>query len=227
MTSPSPLLFDTYYHIYNRGTNGENIFIQERNYEYFLKLYEKHVSPIADTFAYCMLRNHFHIAVRIKSEDEILKTLRVSSMNQNRVKQSDSADQGKGQSKKPLGSLLPNYASRRFSNFFNAYAKSINIAYARTGSLFEHPFGRVPITDDRQFWTVIAYIHQNPQKHKFVRDFRDWKYSSYGVILSAKHTIVKRDKVLQWFGNKDDYLSLHNDWVVDAQSKWFAGDDYD
>ena len=31
MTSPSPLLFNTYYHIYNRGTNGENIFIQERN----------------------------------------------------------------------------------------------------------------------------------------------------------------------------------------------------
>ena len=53
MTSPSPLLYDTYYHIYNRGTNGENIFVQERNYEYFLKLYEKHIVPVADTFAYC------------------------------------------------------------------------------------------------------------------------------------------------------------------------------
>jgi len=124
--------------------------------------------------------------------------------------------------------MIPeDYASQKFSNFFNAYAKSINIAYSRTGSLFEHPFGRVPITDDRHFWTVIAYIHQNPQKHKFVKDFRDWKYSSYGIILSTKHTIVKRDKVMQWFGNKDEYLSLHNDWVADAQSKWFAGDDYD
>jgi len=228
MTSPSPLLFDTYYHIYNRGTNGENIFIQERNYEYFLKLYEKHISPIADTFAYCMLRNHFHIAVRIKSKEEIIKTLRVSSLNQNRVKQNDSANQDTNQSRKPLGSNLPeDYASQKFSNFFNAYAKSINIAYSRTGSLFEHPFGRVPITDDRQFWTVIAYIHQNPQKHKFVKDFRDWKYSSYGVILSTKHTIIKRDKIMKWFGNKDEYLSLHNDWVADAQSKWFAGNDYD
>ena len=26
MTSPSPLLYDTYYHIYNRGNNRENIF---------------------------------------------------------------------------------------------------------------------------------------------------------------------------------------------------------
>lgn len=228
MTSPPPLLFDTYYHIYNRGTNGENIFIEERNYEYFLKLYEKHVSPIADTFAYCMLRNHFHIAVRIKSEEEIIKTLKVSSANQNHTKQDNLANPNDSQSRKPLGSLIPeNYASQRFSNFFNAYAKSINIAYARTGSLFEHPFGRVPITNDHQFWTVIAYIHQNPQKHKFVKDFRDWKYSSYGVILSTKHTIVKRDKIMKWFGNKDEYIALHNDWVVDAQSKWFAGDDYD
>ena len=228
MTSPSPLLFDTYYHIYNRGTNGENIFIQERNYEHFLKLYEKHISPVADTFAYCMLRNHFHIAVRIKSEEEILKTLRVSSSNQNRVKQNNFANQDTNRSRKPLGSNIPeDYASQRFSNFFNAYAKSINIAYSRTGSLFEHPFGRVPITDDRQFWTVIAYIHQNPQKHKFVQDFRDWKYSSYGVILSTKHSIINRDEVMKWFGNKDEYLSLHNDWVADAQSKWFAGDDYD
>lgn len=228
MTSPSPLLFDTYYHIYNRGTNGENIFIQERNYEYFLKLHEKHVSPVADTFAYCMLRNHFHIAVRIKSEEEILETLKVSSANQKHIKQDNPASSDEGQSRKPLGSTVPeNYASQKFSNFFNAYAKSINTAYSRTGSLFEHPFGRVPITNDRQFWTVIAYIHQNPQKHKFVDDFRDWKYSSYGIMLSTKHTIVKRDKVIKWFGNKDDYLSLHKDWVTDAQSKWFAGDDYD
>ncbi len=232
MTSPSPLLCNTYYHIYNRGTNGENIFVEERNYEYFLKLYEKHISPIADTFAYCLLRNHFHISVRIKSEEEILpvikKTLKVSSANQGQVKQDDFANGDEGQPRKPLGSIIPvDYASRCFSNFFNAYAKSINKAYSRTGSLFEHPFGRVLIADDRQFWNVIAYIHQNPQKHKFVNDFRDWKYSSYGIILSDKHTIVKRDEVMEWFGDRDEYLSLHKDWVMDAQSKWFAGDDYD
>jgi hypothetical protein len=32
---------------------------------------------------------------------------------------------------------------------------------------------------------------------------------------------------MKWFGNKAEYLSLHNDWVVDTQSKSFAGDDYD
>ena len=215
MTSPSPLLFDTYYHIYNRGVNGENIFVEERNYEYFLKLYEKHLAPVTDLYAYCMLRNHFHVLVRTKSEEEILKdrqTLKVSETF--RVSNKE----------KPLGSK---YISDQFSNFFNAYAKTINKAYGRTGSLFQHPFGRVPITSDRQFWNVIAYIHQNPQKHKFVTDFRDWKYSSYGIILSDVKTGVNRNQVMKWFGNSDDYLSLHTQWVTDAQAKWFAEDDFD
>jgi hypothetical protein len=212
MTSPSPLLFDTYYHIYNRGNNRENIFIEERNYEYFLKLYEKHIVPVADTFAYCLLRNHFHVGVRTKSEDEIKAFLKVSPTFGDLER-------------KPLRA---DYISNQFSNFFNAYAKAINKAYGRTGSLFQHPFGRVPITSDRQFWNVIAYIHQNPQKHKFVQDFREWKYSSYGIILTEKRTIIKRDEVMMnWFGTKDNYISLHGQWVTDAQAKWFAEDDFD
>lgn len=231
MTSPSPLLFDTYYHIYNRGTNGENIFIEERNYTHFINLYLKHLESVTDLFAYCMLRNHFHILVRIKSENEILeilnKTLKVSTENRNLAKQSTSKNQINNLPRKPLGSLPENYASQKFSNFFNAYAKAINNAYQRTGSLFEHPFGRVSIKSDRQFWNVIAYIHQNPQKHKFVKDFRDWKYSSYGVLLSEKTTSLKRNEVLQWFGSKQEYIDLHKEWVTDAQSKWFAENDYD
>ena len=227
MTSLSPLLYDTYYHIYNRGVNGENIFIEDRNYDHFLNLFAKHIEPVCDLFGYCMLRNHFHISVRVKSEEEIIeykKTLRVSSVNNRNVGQESLANKDEGQARKPLGSK---FVSDQFSNFFNAYAKAINKAYGRTGSLFQHPFGRVPIKSDRQFWNVIAYIHQNPQKHKFVADFRDWKYSSYGIILSDTKTSVNRSEVLRWFGNKEDYLELHKQWVSDAQSKWFAEDDFD
>ena len=236
MTSPSPLLYDTYYHIYNRGVNREDIFVEDRNYDLFLRLYEKHLSPVTDLFAYCLLRNHFHLSVRIKSEEEILetqKTLRVSSNGPRKTLKvstpkrkhdvqepfSEPDDRSQG---KPLG--FENYASRQISNFFNAYAKTINKAYRRTGSLFQHPFGRVPITTDRQFWNVIAYIHQNPQKHGFVKDFRNWKYSSYGVILTGKPTVIKRNQVIKWFGTEEAYLELHNQWITDAQAKWFTSD---
>ena len=224
MTSPSPLLYDTYYHIYNRGVNGGNIFVEERNYDLFLRLYEKHLAPVVDTFAYCMLRNHFHVCLKTRAEEGILKTLRVSSVNNRQTKQGNPANQVEGQSRKPLGSQ---YISDKFSNFFNAYAKTINKAYERTGSLFQHPFGRVVITSDRQFWNVIAYIHQNPQKHGFVKDFREWKYSSYGIILNEKKTIINRNETMKWFGTKDEYVTLHSEWVTDAHAKWFVEDDYD
>lgn len=224
MPSPAPLLYDTYYHIYNRGNNRENIFVLEQNYTHFLKLYAQYIEPVADTYAYCLLRNHFHICVRIKSEDEILETLKVSQSNQTPTKQTKPAQKGVDQDQKPLGST---YASQQFSNFYNAYAKSINKAYGRTGSLFQHPFGRVVIKNDSQFWSVIAYIHQNPQRHGFVDDFRDWKWSSFSVLLSDKPTKLKRDAVMEWFGGKEGYLDLHQEWVSDAAARWFALSDFD
>lgn len=64
MSKEIPLLSGQYYHIYNRGNNGENLFREERNYAYFFKLYIHYIYPIADTYAYCLMRNHFHLLVR-------------------------------------------------------------------------------------------------------------------------------------------------------------------
>lgn len=196
MTSPPPLQYGHYYHIYNRGNNRENIFIEERNYPYFLKLYVSHVEPVADTYAYCLLRNHFHLLVRIKTEEETLRVSRVSS------------------------------PSQHFSNLFNAYAKAINKAYNRTGSLFEHPFGRVEVTTDAHFIILIAYIHQNPQKHGFVEDFRDWPYSSYHAMLSTKQTRLQRDEVLEWFGGVEQFGKFHQREVETARIAPLILDDF-
>ena len=194
MASPPSLPYDTFYHIYNRGTNRENIFVEERNYEYFLQLYTRHIEPVAQTFAYCLLRNHFHLLVRIKAEEEILQSLQGSKVT-----------------------LKHSYPSQSFSNFFNAYARTINTTYARTGSLFQHPFGRVIITSDRQFFQVITYIHQNPQKHGFVSHFSDWPYSSYHTLLSAKPTHLRRDDVLKWFGGVDNLAATHQHEMIERQ----------
>ena len=60
MSKSIPLQLGKYYHIYNRGNNREDLFIDERNYHYFMRLYTKYIQPIADTYAYCLLCNHFH-----------------------------------------------------------------------------------------------------------------------------------------------------------------------
>ncbi len=66
-----PLLHDNFYHIYNRGNNHENLFRSEDNYIYFPEQYIKHVSTIAETYTWVLMRNHFHFLVRIKSIEEI------------------------------------------------------------------------------------------------------------------------------------------------------------
>ncbi len=233
MTSPTPLAYETCYHIFARGNNRENIFVQERNYQHFLKLYARYVDPIAETFAFCLLKNHFHLMVRIKAEEEIAKTLKVSfpdnqaSLTRRLARKDASANQKTFRVSHPKKLLGSNYVSKRFSDFLNAYAKAINTAYGRTGSLFQHPFRRVRVTNERQLWNVIAYIHQNPQKHGFVDDFREWSWSSYGMMLSEKRTRLPRDVVLKWFGGKAQYLERHAQMVGEATSKWFAEEDED
>lgn len=212
MPNPPALFYDTYYHIYNRGINHENIFVEERNYSYFLQIYEKYIEPVVETFAYCLMRNHFHLLVRIKSQDEIsFNSLAPQLSNSQTPKVSET-----------FGVLSP---SHQFSRFFNAYAKSINKALGRTGSLFQRPFGRVLISSNAQLWTVLVYIHQNPQKHRFVEDFRNWNWSSYKTLGMDQPTRLKRDTVLDWFGGRQAYLDLHAHKFSEAQRQWLERDD--
>jgi putative transposase len=180
-TNPIPLEFGKFYHIFNRGNNRENIFRQERNYSYFMELWWKHTFQIADSYAFCLLRNHFHAAVYIK-EEQVLKEIK--------------------NLKEP---------SQYFANFFNAYSRGVNIATQRIGALFERPFERIEVMDNDYLLRLIVYIHQNPQKHKFTEEFRDWPYSSYHALIGNGITRLKRDKALELFGGRDAFLRIHQD----------------
>ena len=138
-----PLQPGCYYHIYNRGNNKEDIFIENKNYDYFLSLAKKHLTPVSEILAYCLLKNHFHFLVRINDD--------VSS----------------------------GHVSRSFSNLFNAYAKAINKAYGRTGSLFQDRFSRRLVEKEHYLMRLIPYIHLNPIHHGFSDSFSDYKFSSY------------------------------------------------
>lgn len=62
------------YHVCSRGNNREDIFLAEHDRRHFLELYEQRVSPHADTFAYCLLPNHFHLLVRFRDSEAVLPT---------------------------------------------------------------------------------------------------------------------------------------------------------
>ncbi|MCG2769657.1 MAG: hypothetical protein L6435_14960 [Anaerolineae bacterium] len=66
---------------------------------------------------------------------------------------------------------------------------------------------------------MVTYIHQNPQRHGFVGDFRDWPFSSYQAILSQRPTRVQRGEVTEWFGGLEGFVDFHASRVA-PQSDW-------
>lgn len=61
-----PLQPDTSYHIFNHANGFENVFRKEENFYFFLEKYRLYIYPIAETYAYCLMPNHFHLVVRIR-----------------------------------------------------------------------------------------------------------------------------------------------------------------
>ncbi len=162
---------DTFFHYYNRGNNRENIFKEESNYFYFLNLVKKYLVPVADLYSYCLLPNHFHLALRIKGKEQL---------------PAEYVDGGRK-------------LSQPFSNMFNAYTKAFNKMYRRGGSLFqEHP-KREKIGSDNYLRNLILYINTNSSHHAMA-DYHTYPYSSYQALVGNGKTLLKRDEVIALFG---------------------------
>lgn len=59
-----------YYHIYNRGTNRQPIFFEDRNWAFFIHRLREYFTPdLAEIIAYCLMPNHYHLMVLVKTDD--------------------------------------------------------------------------------------------------------------------------------------------------------------
>lgn len=150
------------YHVYNHANGMENIFREEENYRFFLQQYAKYFGSVVDTYAYCLMPNHFHLLVGVKERTDLPGFQNLA-----------------GLSSTQLGHASKNPVTKAFSNFFNSYSKAFNKRFERRGSLFVEHFKRTPILDERQCQETFLYIHLNPVKHGFVKDHQDWKWSSW------------------------------------------------
>ncbi|MFC4818532.1 transposase [Flavobacterium sp. GCM10023249] len=183
-----PLEYGHFYHIYNRGNNSATLFFETENYNYFLRLYSKYINPIADTYAWCLLKNHFHILVRIKDKEEIEKyTTNENDGNNFKIKQ----------------------PSRQFGHLFNAYTQAINKKYGRTGCLFEGTFERKLVDSESYFQKLLFYIHNNPVHHGLVTSIVDYPWSSYSTIISKKPTKLNRETVLKTYDGLENFIFFH------------------
>ena len=119
---------DCFYHIYNRGINGCTIFENLDNYLFFIKQFSKYVIPLCDIYAYCLMPNHFHFVLKIKSNEELL------IFAENELKLTNVKKEGLY--------AIQNVVSKQISKFISSYSQSYNIAHSRHGALLESPFKR-------------------------------------------------------------------------------------
>jgi len=198
------------YHIFNHANGFENVFRDDENYRFFLERYRVYITPIAETYAYCLLPNHFHLVVRIRKREVIEELIRNKKDHSNNLSNNNFPKlQNVGKGDILTNDEIEKFLSKQFANLFSSYTQSFNKMYKRMGSLFIKNFRREPILDKEYFINAILYTHRNPIHHGFYTYYSGWGYSSYCEILEMKSEIVEVEKIIKTFGSKNQFIEMH------------------
>ncbi len=190
--------YQTFYHLYNHAISNENLFRTEDNYSFFIEKYELYLHPIAITYAFCLMPNHFHFLIKFKTEEEIKGYF---------FPDKDLAGS------ENLQGFLQTKINKQFSNFFNSYAKAFNKVYERQGKLFRNSMKLKEVTDDDYLRKLIHYIHYNPVLHGFTDDPADWRYSSYQGINGNKKSMLVLNEIMELFVDETEFKKYHKNHV--------------
>lgn len=185
---------DQYYHVYNRGANKQDIFLEDTDYFYFLSLFKRHLGKDdvidksgrvirkyydqIELTAFCLMPNHFHLLVFLKEPEGLVHLMR---------------------------------------SVIVAYSMYFNKKYGRVGGLFQGVFLASRIDSDFYLWHVSRYIHLNPLD--IGKDFRTYPYSSIDYFAGNKNAqwlspgrLVDSTKERQDYQEfVADYQEMHRD----------------
>jgi len=203
------------YHIYNRGIEKRDLFIEEEDYLRFIHdLYEfNDVEPagrfsegklseakppkverkmVVEIVCFCLMPNHFHLMLKQLSEGSL--------------------------------SFFMHKLGTGYSMYFNE-------KYERMGSLFQGTYKAVSVEDDIHFAHLSRYIHLNPvdlvepewkkkgiKKEKKINDFLcSYRWSSHLDYMGIKNfpSVINKSLIMNFFGEKAEYRKFIEDWTTD------------
>ena len=198
--------YGKFYHVFNRGNNYQNIFTIKPDYIHFLELYKIYIEPIAETFAWCLMKNHFHALIRIKNESEIGYLNSEFAYSKDLYKKWKTYPLKKDNKKFTIKPKPDN----QFRHFFNAYARWYNLLHKRQDALFAKNFKTKTINHHKYLSNVIVYINNNPVHHEFVSHPSEYSWSSYLSILSLNPTKLRRKTVIGYFDTVGNFKTQHS-----------------
>jgi len=206
-----------FYHIYNRGTDKREIFLNPKDYDRFMSLLYlcngqksvnireqfpkgasfgelrgfEHSETLVDIGVYCLMPNHFHLLILEKKEGGITKFMK---------------------------------------KLATAYSMYFNKKNQRSGKLFEGHFKAEHVDEDEYLKYLFAYIHLNPVKlfdpllkEKGITDtekaknfLENYNYSSYKDYTGKERNeniILNKQAFPEYFYNFREFNDFINEWL--------------
>ena len=193
------------YHIYNRGNNSDNIFLDENDVVKFLELYRIYIGRTANTYAFCVMKNHFHFCLEFNG------SLREMCYDNRKKRYCSHKEKWTIHPKTeiPEDNRIEIEPKSMLKSFFIAFSRWYNAKHFTTGSLFEKNYERKIIDSEDYLVELIKYINNNPVKHKIVKMPEEYKWSSYNETLIKTSTIIDSKKVLKLFGGRNNFVFVH------------------
>ena len=188
---------DSYYHVFNRGVEKRDIFLEEDDYLTFIyylsaylqpiekvaekypdtpvRLYGKNLADEIELIAYCLMPNRFHLLLKQRTKDGVSKLLK---------------------------------------QLTNAYTLYFNQKNQRVGSLMQGPFRAAPVIEDPLFIHLVRYIHLNPVASGLTKDLNAHRWSSYHHYLGNEADLpVEQEKILSYFPSVGAFKGFHEDQI--------------
>lgn len=201
-----------YYHLFNRGSHKNKIFLDKEDYDTFMEVVEYYLNyPLGKPFS--LLYRDFN-----KNDvDE----------NYVKVRNLDPKMDVKSSFDIVCFCLMPNHyhfllkqvnnsnAQNSITNFMRrlniTYSMYFNHKYKHSGNLLQGRYKNVLVKTDSQLLHLSKYIHKNPEevfrKNKKLSSYKYSSYPSYIKIKNSYSNLVKIDSILLNFSNNNPSLS--------------------
>lgn len=197
-----------FYHLYNRSISDSKLFKGHSDYLALLKKFKEYCTPYFHVYAYCLIPNHFHFIIKVKSQKLIKE-----------IVQQETFDTAQKYLNKEI--TINDYLSNQLKRLFSSYALSFNNKHNRKGPLFQNKVKRIFIENDDRLRYLIGYVHHNPIHHHLAENYISWKYSSYKALVSTKSSNLAKERVHLLYQSLNGFQEFHNRFKLEKKEDKF------